>query len=615
MKNINKVILATAVSLSLSAAVQAEEKVRLVISKTQSTLSAPKLTSSYTQSTSGTSYEKQDMGCLSAPNGEGHWCLELESSEKNQVLSQSSVGKFKDVTSSFEVVKLDSNGYSAAQVAKILNEDGRFGKVEVDYEFSISRQPSVTASVDSESESSPVNDADYESNQAFYMKSPDLTPVGLNIEALWESVGIENVDTKSEDAIDLLIVDTEFFSNPEFSYYDGRNFSTINLSSTKAQSRSDDYTPPVEVVEAGTACGTHGMSVSSIASAKMNNGTAMAGVTNNVNLHALRAVTCGRGFFSDVAASFEWAAGEDIEGVSPYEGKPGVISVSLGVNSTEYSGVLACPDYLQNAIDKAIDSGFTIVVAAGNDGMTTDSTILASCSNVITVGSLTTTGDLSSFSNRGDGIDVMAIGESIANMCNDSANTCVGGGTSYSTPLVSSSLAVIKKETGATDAQLKSAMEYTSSFENLTAECSEENCGSGLFNAGETFTVANLAAKGELNTITHTLAGKTECEQEWFIDNFGDSGRLCEMYNVKFMGGISKANTEFRLVSIGSNDSWETASKTEIGLFSNSEVNVLGLDVEGNKFGVQVCTNGTCGDVQDVNSSLATDEYKPVACK
>ncbi len=67
---------------------------------------------------------------------------------------------------------------------------------------------------------------------------------------------------------------------------------------------------------------------------------------------------------------------------------------------------------MQEAVQKAIDSGITIVAAAGNEA-TDEYSFPASFEGVISVGSTNNKNKLSSYSNYGPSVDIVAPGEDV----------------------------------------------------------------------------------------------------------------------------------------------------------------------------------------------------------
>lgn len=154
----------------------------------------------------------------------------------------------------------------------------------------------------------------------------------------------------------------------------------------------------------------------------------------------------GSGYFSDVVAAIYWA----VEGP---DGTPGTsddfnadaISLSLGT-SRPYVYKAFCnnvlPD-LTTAIKYARDRGVIVVVAAGNSGSAGVS-IPGCISYSTTVGAVDSKNNIASFSGRGNAVDITAPGVSIYSAWLGTGYYTASG-TSMATPMVSGTVALIKK--------------------------------------------------------------------------------------------------------------------------------------------------------------------------
>ena len=162
----------------------------------------------------------------------------------------------------------------------------------------------------------------------------------------------------------------------------------------------------------------HGTRVMGVIGATANNGTGIAGVSWLGQILPVRVLgKCG-GTTSDIADGMRWAAGIAVNGV-PNNPRPAkVINLSLG-------GIGACSSTFQQAIDDVTAKGVTVIVAAGNDGLSTADQP-ANCRGVISVGATDATGRRASFSNFGPDVSLSAPGVNILSTSNTGTTTPAG---------------------------------------------------------------------------------------------------------------------------------------------------------------------------------------------
>lgn len=238
----------------------------------------------------------------------------------------------------------------------------------------------------------------------------------------------------------------------------------------------------------------HGTSVSSIAAAVSNNATGMAGTSWNSKILTARALGRRGGVLSDITDAIYWSSGFGVSGIPTNTHPATVINLSLGADGV-------CSATEQDAINAAVSQGAVVVVAAGNENESTSNKSPASCDNVITVGSLTSNGDRSSFSNFGSEVDISTPGENIYAASDSGVTTAVNDssfvlttGTSASTPIISGTVALMLSSNSLfTDGSSIAPANVAGIIEELirtnvsafpqSSTCDASLCGAGMLNA------------------------------------------------------------------------------------------------------------------------------------
>ena len=230
----------------------------------------------------------------------------------------------------------------------------------------------------------------------------------------------------------------------------------------------------------------HGTHVAGTIAARGNNGVGVAGLAWEAKVQPVRVLgKCG-GWTSDIAAAIRWAAGGSVGGV-PTNGTPArILNLSFG-------GPGACDPTMQAAITEAGVLGALVVVAAGNSGVDMSGFIPANCAGVVAVGSTTSAGQRSSFSNYGAGVTISAPGSSIYSTLNAGTRTPGAetyrsySGTSMATPHVAGvaalALAVAPSLTAQDLRTLLTGNATAYAVDGSALGCSTVHCGAGIVNA------------------------------------------------------------------------------------------------------------------------------------
>jgi serine protease len=291
------------------------------------------------------------------------------------------------------------------------------------------------------------------------LNKPYLTPNDTNYSQQWGYSGTYGI--KANQAWDVTngagsvvaVLDTGITNHSDLNanILPGYDFIVDTTVSNDGNGRDSDPSDPGDWTTAGQ-CGTgspasnsswHGTHVAGTIAAVTNNAKGVAGVAYGAKIVPARVLgTCG-GYDSDIADAMIWASGGTVSGVPANANPAEVINLSLG-------GSGACSSTTQAAINSAVSRGTTLAIAAGNDNTNVSNASPANCANVIAVGSITSTGARSSFSNYGAGVDIAAPGSTIMSTMNagtttPGAETYVNySGTSMATPHVAGVIALIQ---------------------------------------------------------------------------------------------------------------------------------------------------------------------------
>ncbi|MEM9605738.1 MAG: S8 family serine peptidase, partial [Pseudomonadota bacterium] len=197
--------------------------------------------------------------------------------------------------------------------------------------------------------------------------------------------------------------------------------------------------PGYDAIGGGTEdCNGHGTHVAGTV------GGSTYGVATNVSLHPVRVLGCnGSGSTTGIINALNW--------IGQNATLPAVANMSLGGGASSA---------LDQAVANLVNTGVTVVVAAGNSNANACGASPAREASAVTVGSTTSSDSRSSFSNFGTCVDVFAPGSSILSAwhtSNSASNTI--SGTSMASPHVAGvAAAYLQGNPGASPAQVAAAL-------------------------------------------------------------------------------------------------------------------------------------------------------------
>ena len=265
---------------------------------------------------------------------------------------------------------------------------------------------------------------------------------------------------------------------------------------------------PSEITTAQGGIG-HGTFATGIIAAATNNQAGIAGITQSGKVLSVKVF----GFDAGGAVADTIALSKGIRYAADQNAK--VLSMSLGVCSSQTTA-FETPDKLtENAINYAVSRGVVLVAASGNNGVSgglqcgTDTAVQfpSSNPNVISVGSVNSSNLRSSFSAAGAALDLVAPGEALLSL--DFATNAYKtlSGTSFAAPQVAAvaGLMLAKKPTLTRD-QVKIILE--SAAKDLGSSGRDNETGAGLLQAGAALSAVANPGGSDVKTSIYLYADR-----------------------------------------------------------------------------------------------------------
>lgn len=213
---------------------------------------------------------------------------------------------------------------------------------------------------------------------------------------------------------------------------------------------------------------THGTHCAGIAGAATHNGQGIASVGNGISIIPVKATSNS----SLIPLAIE----------NGNEGVDYAVAAGARVISMSWGGATQ-DSTLTNVIQAAVNAGAILVSAAGNDGNTTPN-YPSALPGVIAVGSVSRGDIVSSFSQRGSMIDVMAPGDSIWSTLATSAEYGFQSGTSMACPMVAGLCGLmLSQNPGLTAAEVETCLKNSCDNIDLLNPGLISEMGAGRINA------------------------------------------------------------------------------------------------------------------------------------
>lgn len=257
-----------------------------------------------------------------------------------------------------------------------------------------------------------------------------------------------------------------------------------------------DNSPQAGTLNSGGSGVSHGTETSGLAGASSNNSLGIATVSRNANILPLQVIDDnGSGYSDDVADAIYYAVDQGVD----------VINMSLGTSGDDPT--------VRAAVDYAFGHNVVVVAAAGNCGNNATGacagqvagyvTFPANYNRVIAVGATDSSNTRASFSSYGERLDIMAPGSGtlISTTWTSGNGTSLYAsnlfGTSYASPIVASSAALIRSirpDTSIDDVRAL-LMGGATKLTPMSSAFYSQTYGHGLLNIGKSIQIGS-----ELNT-------------------------------------------------------------------------------------------------------------------
>lgn len=496
--------------------------------------------------------------------------------QKDSVYAQSqsvtAFGQIVDKNAGYISLEVPAN--EAQSILSQLKQRPDIESAEMDYVVSVpqptTQSQSLSDGVMSYSTSTfPPNDTNYGSQYYWRAQEDDAGA---------SSIEVARSLSEQKQKMVVAVLDGGFVNPTDMDYAGGYNFSTLG------GSRNGDY-----LKDTNDCSNPHGTAVAGIIGAYTDNGYHMAGIVD-ADIYAGRVLACSSGYLSDAAVGIRWAAKDpNVEG-TPLPRRADVINLSLSGETT------TCPTYMQSAIDYAVSKGSVVVVAAGNDSVDASKYSPANCNNVVTVAAVSMSGTKAYFTNRGNNIDVSAMGMGVLTLSGPD-DVSFWNGTSFSSPLTAGVVALLKQNyPDLSPAQVESMLKTSAG--NFSSNYAD--MGSGVVNAERLMNLAHDTYGSRSASIRHVMKEGERCQEDFYRSVLGGTperiGKLCKLFEVdasKFYAANGKSYVAFS-VPTGESLTVSNPNAQVSAVSTDPKFLLKDVDATGKRYGLQLCdANGS----------------------
>ncbi len=293
----------------------------------------------------------------------------------------------------------------------------------------------------------------------------------------------------------------------------------------------------------------HGTHVAGIATAEANNGIGITGTGYNSRYMAIKA----GGIEDDPSSEVDESrlVGFGYDGI--------LYAVANGADIVNLSwGGPGLANAEQDIITFAVDAGLVIVAASGNDN-TTEMSSPASYDGVLSVGSITSTSQRSSFSNYGYTVDVFAVGSGVLSTAGfDSTTYLIKSGTSMASPVVAGLAGLIKAQNPSWSPRriIHQIRSSSDAFDNVSDPLLY---GKGIMNAKASLTTPlpglSIRALAISDTEGNSLSVGESGVIELTVANYGEATTALNITLEAFQEDLVITNGEVSAGALASDDS------------------------------------------------------------